>query len=108
MKEKKVKLKLEFQYFEDCPNHTKMLYNIYEAIEGLDENIEIKKVLVDDELVAKLIKFRGSPTLLIDDEDLLGMPIPDQPSLVCRYYPNGIPTSAEIRNAILQKINEEN
>ena len=53
------------------------------------------------------VKFRGSPTLLINGEDLLGMPAPSQPSLACRYYPKGIPTSEEIRKIILQKLNRE-
>lgn len=43
------KLKLEFQYFEDCPNHKKMSDNLFEAIKGLEDKIELIKVLVEDE-----------------------------------------------------------
>lgn len=103
-----MKVKLEFQYFEGCPNHIKMQNNLNEAIKGLEDKVEIKKVLVEDEATAMQVKFRGSPTLLINGEDLLGMPVPEEPSLACRYYPKGIPTSEEIRKAILQKINKEN
>lgn len=103
-----MKVKLEFQYFEGCPNHIKMQNNLAEAIKGLEDKIEIEKVLVEDEVSAMQVKFRGSPTLLINGEDLLGMPVPEEPSLACRYYPKGIPTSEEIRKAILQKINKEN
>ncbi|MGB9664060.1 MAG: DUF2703 domain-containing protein [Ignavibacteria bacterium] len=102
-----MKVTLEFQYFEGCPNHKKMNDNLLEAIKGLEDKIELKKVLVEDEVTAMQIKFRGSPTLLLNGEDLLGMPAPDEPSLACRYYPKGIPTSEEIRNAIIQKINKE-
>lgn len=103
-----MKVKLELQYFESCPNHIKMQNNLAEAIKGLEDKIEVEKVLVEDEVSSMQVKFRGSPTLLINGEDLLGMPVPDEPSLACRYYPKGIPSSAEIRNAILKKINKEN
>lgn len=103
-----MKTKLEFQYFERCPNHLKMQNNLYEAIKGLEDKIELEKVLVEDEVAAMQVKFRGSPTLLIDGEDLLGMPAPENPTLACRYYSKGIPTSEEIREAIIKKINPEN
>lgn len=100
-------LKLEFQYFEGCPNHTKMQNNISEAIKGLEDKIDLRKILVEDEETAKQVGFRGSPTLLIDGEDIIGMPIPEQPKLACRFYPTGIPSSQEIKNVILKKINKE-
>ncbi|MCA2004419.1 MAG: DUF2703 domain-containing protein [Ignavibacterium sp.] len=103
-----MKTKLEFQYFERCPNHLKMQNNLYEAIKGLEDKIELEKVLVEDEVASMQVKFRGSPTLLIDGEDLLGMPAPENPTLACRYYSKGIPTSEEIREAIIKKINPEN
>jgi len=102
-----VKLKLEFQYFEGCPNHTKMQNNISEAIKGLEDRIELKKVLVEDEATAKKVKFRGSPTLLINGEDIEGVPNPAEPSLSCRFYVNGIPSSDEIKKRIFQKIESE-
>jgi hypothetical protein len=40
---------------------------------------------------AAAIGFRGSPTILIDGKDLFQQPIPDQPSLACRFYPEGLP-----------------
>lgn len=103
-----MKVKLEFQYFEGCPNHLKMQNNLFEAIKGLEDKIELDKVLVEDEVTAMQVKFRGSPTLLIDGEDLLGMPVPQNPTLACRYYSNGIPTSEEIRQKIIRKLDKEN
>ncbi|GAB4298514.1 MAG: hypothetical protein Kow0098_23850 [Ignavibacteriaceae bacterium] len=99
-----MKVKLEFQYFEGCPNHIKMQNNIFEAIKVLEDKIELKKVLVKDEATAKQVGFRGSPTLLINDEDIEGVPAPAEPSLSCRFYVNGIPSSDEIRKMIIQKI----
>lgn len=100
------KVTLEFQYFEGCPNHKRMSDNLSEAIKGLENKIELKKVLVEDEETAKKVNFRGSPTLLINGNDLLGMPIPDEPSLTCRFYANGIPSAIAIRDAILNALGE--
>ena len=102
-----MKIKLEFQYFENCPNHKKMSDNLYEAIKGLEDKIELQKVLVEDEETAKRINFRDSPTLLVDGEDVEGIHTPNEPSLACRFYINGIPSAEEIREKLIQKINME-
>lgn len=102
-----MKLKLYFQCFEGCPNHIKMWSNLELAIWELENDIEIEKVLVEDEVTAMQVKFRGSPTLLINGEYLLGMPAPSQRPLDCINYPKEIPTSEEIRKIILQKLNIE-
>lgn len=101
------KIKLEFQYFEGFPNHMKMSNNINEAIKGLEDKIEIINVLVEDEETAKKVSFRGSPTLLINGEDIEGIPAPEEPALACRFYANGIPEAENIRQIIIQKINME-
>ena len=102
-----MKVKLEFQYFEGCPNHIKMQNNLAEAIKGFEDKIEIEKVLVEDKVTARHVKFRGSPTLLINGEDLLGMPVPEEPAFACRFYVNGIPDADKIKKLIIQKINME-
>jgi len=99
-----MKVKLEFQYFEGCPNHKKMSDNLSEAIKGLESKIELKKVLVEDEETAKIVSFRGSPTLLVNEEDIEGIPAPAEPSLSCRFYVSGIPGAEKIRHIINQKI----
>lgn len=102
-----MKVKLEFQYFEGCPNHKKLSDNLQEAIKGLEDKIELKKVLVEVEEKAKQIGFRGSPTLLIDGEDIEGIPAPVDPNPSCRFYSNGIPKADEIRKMIIHKISKE-
>lgn len=102
-----MKVKLEFQYFEGCPNHKKMNENLIEAIKGLEDKIELNRYLVEDEETAKKISFRGSPTLLINGEDIEGIPAPKEPALACRFYANGIPGADKIRKLIIQKLNVE-
>jgi len=65
-----MKVKLEFQYFEGCPNQKKMDENLKEAVRGLEEKIDLKEILVEDEATAKQVGFIGSPTLLINGEDI--------------------------------------
>lgn len=102
---KEMKIKIEFQYFEGCPNHKKMKENLKAAIFGLEDKIDLAEVLIEDEEIARKVGFRGSPTLLINGEDMEGIPIPEFPSLSCRFYPFGIPSSEVIKEKIIQKIN---
>lgn len=102
-----MKVKLQFQYFEGCPNHEKLYKNLMEAISGLEDKIELEEILVEDDETAKKVKFRGSPTLLINGEDFENLPAPEEPTLACRFYPKGIPTTEVIRERIIQKLISE-
>jgi protein-disulfide isomerase len=102
-----MKVNLEFQYFDGCPNHIKMNENLREAIKGLEDKIELKEILVEDEATAKIVGFIGSPTLLINGEDVCGAAVPENPRLACRFYPKGVPTTDEIRNKINTRIEKE-
>jgi hypothetical protein len=95
---------VEVQHFEGCPNGPKMIDSVKAAIIGLEGKVEFKEVLVETDELAREIGFRGSPTLLIDDEDFESMMKPLNASLSCRYYPNGVPSSEEIRKKILNKL----
>ncbi len=95
-----MKIKLEFQYFKGCPHQDPLRKNLLQAIRGIEDRVEMAEILVEDEESAVNVKFRGSPTLLINGEDLLGMPPPDKPSLSCRLYQKGVPSAALIRRKI--------
>lgn len=101
------KIKIEFQYFEGCPNSNELMKNLKEAILGLENFIEIKYLLVETNEMAKSIGFRGSPTLIINGEDFEGLPIQKEPSLNCRIYKNGIPSAKDIRNKLEFILNKE-
>ena len=102
-----MKIKLEYQYFEGCPNHKKMGDNLKKAIKGLEDKIDLKEILVEDEATAKQVGFRGSPTLLINGIDVEDFAAPSNPSLACRFYPGGVPSAELIRKKILEKVNKE-
>jgi protein-disulfide isomerase len=44
--------------------------NLKEAVRGLEEKIDLKEILLEDEATAKQVGFIGSPTLLINGEDI--------------------------------------
>jgi len=59
--------------------------------------------LIDTPELAEKYKFRGSPTLLIDGEDIEGLPEPGKGNLSCRFYADGVPGTDQILQAILNK-----
>ena len=94
------KLKIEIQHFRGCPNSPEMINRVKEAIKGSEEKIEYNEVLVESNELAEKLKFRGSPTVLINGEDIEGRNAPESASLNCRVYENGLPSVEEIRNKI--------
>jgi hypothetical protein len=95
-----MKVRLVLQYFDGCPNHGAMREHLLQAIRGIEEKVDLTEVRVEDRETAGRVQFRGSPTLLINGEDLVGMPPPDDASLSCRFYPQGVPSAAFIRQKL--------
>jgi hypothetical protein len=95
-----MKVRLDFQYFDDCPNYDTMRKNLLQAVRGIEDKVEIREIPVVDGETARKVQFRGSPSLLINGEDLEGMPAPEEAALSCRFYPNGIPPADLIRQKI--------
>jgi len=95
------KIKIEIQHFRGCPNSPEMISRIKEAIKDNEENVEYIEVLVETNELAEEIKFRGSPTVLINGEDLEGRAEQEAASLNCRVYENGLPTVYEIKKIIM-------
>lgn len=97
------KIKIELQHFIGCPNSPILIERVKEATKELD-NIEYKEIIVDSNEKAEAVKFRGSPTLLISDEDFENLAEPSSAALACRYYKNGLPSVEEIK-AKLKELN---
>ena len=94
------------QYFDGCPNW-KHLRSTVEALMselGIDGAIELQRVETPEEAVS--LRFRGSPTLLIDGADPFAGD--DAPfGLGCRVYRtrsgiSGKPTYDQIRSVLDQ------
>lgn len=93
-------MKIEFQHFPGCPNSPILLKRVKEVISDYC-NIEFEEVIVDTNEKAEKLKFRGSPTLLINGVDYEDREEPISASLNCRVYQNGLPEAEEIRRKLL-------
>lgn len=92
-------ISIELQHFHGCPNSPTLIERVKEAIKGFD-NINYLEVFVDTNEKAREIKFRGSPTLLINGEDFENQPEPENPALACRYYPKGLAEVSQIKDKL--------
>jgi protein-disulfide isomerase len=77
-----------------------MIHRAKEAKKSNEEKIEYNEILIESNELAEEIKFRGSPTVLINGEDIEGKEEPESASLNCRVYENGLPSVDEIREKI--------
>jgi len=99
----KKKIKIEIQYFNGCPNSAEMIKRVKEAIKGHEKPVDYSEVLVEDYETAEKLKFRGSPTVLINGEDLEGREEPKTSAMNCRVYENGLPEIEYIKGKIFYK-----
>lgn len=98
-------MEIKFLYFEDCPSHEDGLARLKEVMaeEGIDSEIEIFRV--DTEAQAQALRFTGSPTILVNGEDIVSTPEDAYYNLTCRVYwlENGraspLPSKEMIRQA---------
>jgi len=84
------------QYIDSCPNSEPLLKSTKEALAKYAGKVNYSEVIVQTNEEADKIKFRGSPTLLINNLDFEGLPEIESPGLTCRYYAKGMPKSEEI------------
>lgn len=97
-------MNIEVLHIGDCPNWVEAGNRLREALDaaGLDD-IEINYRLLTTVEDAERLPFAGSPTILVDGEDLF--PRGGQSSaLGCRIYPTpvglaGLPTTTQIMEA---------
>jgi hypothetical protein len=96
-------MEITLLYFDDCPSW-RIADEHLKAMASNNPDIEIRRVIVDTPELAELHRFRGSPSIHVDGEDLFADP--DAPvGLSCRIYqtPNGAagsPTPAQIEAAL--------
>jgi hypothetical protein len=101
------KLRVEIQFFNGCPNAEEMIRRVKAVCALFGRKINYKEHLVETREEAERIKFRGSPTVLINGLDLENMQEPDSGTMACRYYPGGLPTVNKIETVIRGCIKSE-
>ncbi len=95
-------IKIELQYFQGCPNSDLMMQRLQEAISLSGLDADYREILVETPAKAEEVKFRGSPTVLVNGMDLERLPEPEKGNLACRYYREGIPSAETLVTRIRQ------
>lgn len=94
-------MKIELLYCEGCPNYLPTLERIKKVLQGERRDAEIRLVFVPNGQTAQDLSFLGSPTVRINGIDI--EPTARQRrdfGLMCRRYPEGIPSFELIRAAV--------
>lgn len=95
-------MKLELLYFDDCPNWRVADERLRRVAAA--RGLEVERRLVASPEEAEAARFRGSPSILLDGEDLFADA--DEPyGYSCRVYqtpdgPAGAPTEEQLERAL--------
>jgi hypothetical protein len=93
-------MEIAIQHFNDCPNWLEAAEHVQRAVEHVDTEVTVRLEIVNTPPRAEEVRFRGSPTILIDGTDPFTEP--DAPvGLSCRIYttPSGMagsPTTEQL------------
>lgn len=95
------------QYFDGCPNWVVARNRLAEALAQVGKQTDIAVQSVSTPEDAERLRFRGSPTIVVDGRDLFG----DEPAaggLACRIYatpsgPQGAPSLEQIIAALAER-----
>lgn len=84
-------MRIELLYFEGCPSWEEGLKNLEAALKEEGIASAVDRIKVDDDEEANRLKFLGSPSFRVEEQDLW-QEERDTYSLSCRVYatPNGI------------------
>ena len=98
-------MKIEILYFDGCPNHELADKRVRDVLNDLGVEAELVLINVTDEATAEQVRFPGSPTIRVNDEDVAPGSNGERYSMRCRVYPttsgfDGAPGEDAIRTAI--------
>ena len=99
-------MRVSFLFYEDCPSHELALERLREVLveEGISTDVEVVKVETEEQ--AQQLRFVGSPTILINGQDIDPPPPDSRYGLTCRAYRledgriSPLPSRGMIRRAI--------
>ena len=81
-----------------------MIRRVKEGLIGYEKKVDYVETLVESNEHSQSIKFRGSPTLLINGKDLEGREEAESVSLNCRIYEYGLPSVVTIKECIIRNL----
>ncbi len=106
-------MKIEFFYFEGCPHHEPALQLLEKVMAKEGVASPVTKTDVVSDSMAQEVRFAGSPSIRINDQDIEAEGIFEQGyGRKCRVYSvdgilQGIPPESLIRNAMTQAKTKE-
>jgi hypothetical protein len=88
--------KIELLGFGGCPNTPILRERLKAAVNAVNSRWTF--VDIDQESLGPDDLRRGypTPTILVNGRDLYGLPVPHEPSMGCRIYPGGLPSTQSI------------
>jgi hypothetical protein len=99
---------IQFLYFEDCPSHDDALERLRSVMEELGIHADVEIIKVETEAQAQKLHFPGSPTIMINGQDIVPVPTGAHYYLTCRAYRledgriSPLPSRQMIRSALQQ------
>lgn len=105
-------MKIEVLFFPGCPNRSRAVERVQEALTSMNIQAEIREVAVHNNSDAARLAFPGSPTIRVDGRDVELVPPPaDAAGLQCRLYSgtenSGVPDRETIVRALREAAREE-
>ncbi|NLX09457.1 MAG: hypothetical protein GXY36_07350 [Chloroflexi bacterium] len=102
-------MRVQFLWWEGCPSHPEAWQRLHDVLAGLDVHAEVERIEIKTDDDAERWRFPGSPTILIDGQDIAPQAEPVY-RLTCRLYfredgrPSPLPSEATIRRAVQQAL----
>jgi len=85
-------VRVELLYFDGCPAYREAEKTLRGVLAQEDTKIEVELLAVNTDEEAQGLRFPGSPTIRVNDEDLFLVPDRAEYALGCRMYatPEGL------------------
>lgn len=93
-------VRVEMLYFEGCPTTETMRARLVDALPNAGDGFVFVEVDLESLAMDDARRGYGSPTVLVNGHDMLGMPNPEATELSCRLYPDGVPSSGALAKLI--------
>lgn len=99
---------IQFLWWDGCPSHPEAWQRLQDVLAELQVDAHIERILVTSDEEAEKYGFPGSPTILVNGEDIDPNASRLPSRLACRLYfqetgrPSPLPSHEMIRRAILK------